>query len=371
MVINKAYRYKLEPTDEQRQLLAQAVGCCRFVYNHLLKLNIDQYAKDKTFIFTNEMVTMLPDIKKEFPWLNSPFSQSLQTAVRNLGAAFSNFFAGKTEFPEFHKKGVHDSFACPQKFRVEEEKGFVFIPKIGEVKIRVHKKFRRKKHIQGKKKSITVSRECGQWYICVLTEREIEVKSQTRNRSVGIDVGLKEFATLSRGVVIENPRFYRQYEEKLAKEQRKLSGMVKFSNNWFKQLKKVQKVHRKIANCREDFLHKESSRIVKNHDIIGLEDLCIKGMAKNHHLAKSIHDAGWGMFTTMLDYKAFWHGKQTVYVERFYPSSQLCSNCGGKKIMPLKLRTYICEDCNTTIDRDYNASINIEQRALELIKLSA
>lgn len=368
MLINKAYKYKLVPTQEQASKLSQMVGCSRFVYNHFLKLNIDQYAKDKTFIFTHQMVTMLPELKIEYSWLNEAFSQSLQTTVRNLGGAFQKFFKGKAEFPSFHKKGVNDSFTCPQKFRVEEEKCLVFIPKVGEVKIRVHKKYRRKKHIEGKVCSITVSRTCGNWYVSVLVEQEIKDKPVSYDKPIGIDVGIKEFAFLSNGKSIDNPKFYRQYEAKLAKAQRRLSRKKKRSKNWLKQLRKVQKIHNKIANSRRDFLHITANDIINNHDVVCLEDLNIKGMVKNHKLAKSISDAGWGMFTTMLDYKAAWQFKTTVYVERFYPSSQRCSSCGSRKIMPLKLRTYVCEDCAMAIDRDYNAAKNIEQRGLELIK---
>jgi len=235
MLVNKVYKYRLEPTAGQEIMLSKTAGCCRFVYNYFLKLNIDQYDKDKTFV-----------------------------------------------------------------------------------------------------------------------------------NPIGIDVGLKEFAVLSTGEVIPNPRFYHTLEEKLAKEQRKLSRKEKFSNNWKKQLAKVQKIHSKIANARKDFLHKLSTRIVNNHDIIGVEDLNIKGMVRNHHLAKSIADAGWSMFNNFLEYKCLWQSKTFQKVERFYPSSQLCSECGSKQIMPLHLRTYVCKDCGTNIDRDFNASKNIELRALQL-----
>lgn len=183
---------------------------------------------------------------------------------------------------------------------------------------------------------------------------------------VGIDVGLKEFAVLSTGEVIPNPRLYRMLEGKLAKEQKRLSNKEKFSNNWKKQAAKVQKIHSKITNARKDFLHKLSTRIVNNHDVIGVEDLNIKGMIKNHNLAKSISDAGWGMFNNFLEYKSLWQSKTYQKVERFYPSSQICFECGSKQIMPLHLRTYVCKDCGTVKDRDFNASQNIEHRALQL-----
>ena len=360
MFVNKAFKFKLEPTAEQKIMLNKTAGCCRFVYNYFLKLNIDQYEKDKTFVFNHQMVTMLPELKKQFSFLGEVFSQSLQTAVRDLSTSFNNFFHKQNAFPTFKKKGRDDSFACPQKFRIEEEKKRIFIPKVGEVK------YRNSRPIEGKVKSITVSCSCGEWYVSVLTEQEIQEKPKTFDSPVGIDVGLKEFAVLSTGEVIPNPRFYRTLEEKLAKEQRKLSRKEKYSNNRKKQLKKVQKIHSKIANDRKDFLHKLSTRIVKNHDIIGVEDLCVKGMVKNRHLSKSISDAGWNRFVNFLEYKSLWQSKTLQKVERFYPSSQLCFECGSKQIMPLHLRTYVCKDCGTNIDRDFNASKNIELRALQL-----
>lgn len=360
MLVNKAYKYRLEPTAEQETTLNKTVGCCRFVYNYFLKLNIDQYAKDKTFVFNHQMVTMLPLLKKEYPFLSEAFSQSLQTVVRNLSTAFKNFFNKQNAFPTFKKKGKNDSFTCPQKFRIEEKRNRIFIPKVGEVK------YRNSRQIEGKVKSITISKNCGHWYVSVLTEQEIQEQPKTFLNPVGIDVGLKEFAVLSTGQVIPNPRFYRTLEEKLAKEQRKLSRKEKFSSNWKKQLAKVQKIYSQIANARKDFLHKLSTQIVNNHDLIGVEDLCISGMIKNHRLAKSIADAGWSMFNNFLEYKSIWQSKTYQKVERFYPSSQLCSECGSKQIMPLHLRTYVCKDCGTVKDRDFNASKNIELRALQL-----
>ncbi len=360
MLVNKVYKYRLEPTTEQEIVLNKTVGCCRFVYNYFLKLNIDQYAKDETFVFNHQMVTMLPELKKEYPFLSEVFSQSLQTAVRNLSTAFKNFFNKQNAFPTFKKKGKHDSFTCPQKFRIEEARNRIFIPKVGEVK------YRNSRPIEGKVKSITVSKNCGHWYVSVLTEQEIQEQPKTFNNPVGIDVGLKEFAVLSTGEVIPNPRYYGALEKKLAKEQRKLARKEKYSNNRKKQLGKVQKIHSKIAHARTDFLHKLSAQIVNSHDLIGVEDLNIKGMVRNHKLAKSIAHGGWSMFNNFLEYKSIWQSKTYQKVERFYPSSQLCSECGNKQIMPLHLRTYVCKECGTTKDRDYNASQNIESRAMQL-----
>jgi len=360
LLINKAYNYRLYPTIKQEVALNKTVGCCRFVYNYFLKLNINQYAKNKTFVFNYQMSNMLPLLKKEYPFLSEVFSQSLQTSVRNLSDSFKRFFNKQNNFPTFKKKGKHDSFTCPQKFRIEEELNRIFIPKIGEVK------YRNSRLIEGKVKSITVSKKCSHWYVSILTEQEIQEQPKTFVNPVGIDVGLKEFAVFSTGEVIPNPKFYHTLEKKLVKEQRNLSKKDKTSNNWKKQLVKVQKIHLKISNSRKDFLHKLSTQIVNNHDIIGVEDLNIKGMIKNHNLAKSIVDSSWGIFNNFLEYKSTWQSKTYQKVERYYPSSQLCSKCDSKQIMPLHLRTYVCKNCGNVIDRDFNASLNIKLRALQL-----
>ena len=362
MKINKAYKFRLVPTPTQEVILSKSAGSCRFIYNHFLQLNIDTYAKTEKFIFSVEMINKLPELKEQYPFLKEVFSQSLQQVCRNLDTALKRFFKGLAEFPKFKKKGKHDSFSCPQKFRILQDKNRIMIPKIGLVK------YRNSRNIEGKVKSITVSRKCGRWYVSVLTEQVFIEKEKTFNNPVGIDVGLKSFAFLSNETEIENPKFYRTLEEKLKTTQRKLSSKVKFSKNWFKQKMKVSRLQEYIANCRYDFLHKQSHEIVKNHDLIGVEDLCIKGMVKNKKLAKSIHDVGWGKFNEMLEYKTFFQSKTLIKIGRFYPSSQLCSNpeCDGRKLMPLHLRTYICEKCNTVIDRDYNASKNIEIGAIRL-----
>ncbi len=362
MKINKAYKFRLAPTPTQEVILNKSVGSCRFIYNHFLQLNIDTYAKTEKFVFSVEMINKLPELKNQYPFLKEVFSQSLQQVCRNLDTALKRFFKGLAEFPKFKKKGKHDSFTCPQKFRILQDKNRVMIPKVGLVK------YRNSRDIEGTIKSITVSKKAGNWYISVLTEQEFIENEKTFNNPVGIDLGIKSFAFLSTGKEIENPNFYRKLEQKLKTEQRKLSAKVKFSKNWLKQKLKVSRLQEYIANCRYDFLHKKSHEIVKNHDLIGVEDLCIKGMVKNRKLAKSIHDVGWGKFNEMLDYKTFFKSKTLIKVGRFYPSSQLCSNpeCDGKKLMPLHLRTYICEKCNTVIDRDYNASKNIELEAIRL-----
>lgn len=362
MKVNKAYKFRLVPTSNQVEILNKSVGSCRFIYNHFLQLNIDTYAKTEKFVFSVEMINKLPELKEQYTWLKDTFSQSLQQVCRNLDTALKRFFKGLAEFPKFKKKGKHDSFTCPQKFRVLQDKNKIMIPKVGLVK------YRNSRTIEGIIKSITVSKKNNNWYVSILTEQEFTEQIKAFDKPIGIDLGIKSFAFLSNGTEIDNPKFYQKLEQKLKTEQRKLSSKVKFSKNWIKQKIKLSKLHEHIANCRYDFLHKLSTDIVKNQNLISIEDLNVKGMVKNHKLAKSIHDVGWGIFTNMLEYKSFFNSKTLIKVGRFFPSSQLCSNpdCDGKKLMPLHLRTYICEKCNTTIDRDYNASKNIELEGIRL-----
>lgn len=357
----KAYVYRLEPTAGQSVMFEKTAGCCRFVYNRFLRLNIDKYAEDKTFIFQNDMVNMLPSLKEECGFLKEVSAQSLQSSVRHLAVAFTNFFARRSKFPTFKRKGNRDSFVNPQGFRIEQGRDRIFIPKVGEVK------YRNSRPVEGTVKSITVSKRAEHWYVSVLCEVDMQEREKTFDNPVGIDVGLKEFAVLSTGESIPNPRFYRKLEKKLAREQRKLSRKKKDSKRRKKQLVRVQKVHAKIANSRKDFLHQASTAIVKRFDVIGVEDLSVGTMLKNRKLAKSIADAGWSTFLSFLEYKCRWQSKTFQRVERFYPSSKTCSSCGAEKLMPLHLRTYVCEKCGTTLDRDYNASLNIRKRALQLI----
>jgi len=361
MIIRKGFKYRLYPTKEQESLLLQHGGNARFLWNTLLKENMDYYKKTKKFKFGHEMTVSIPKKKVEYPFLTVSFSQSLQMVARQLDKALKDSFKKDKRFPKFKKKSLlNDSFTCPQKWRLG--KGFVFIPKIGEVKWIKHRP------LQGKPKSITISQEGEQWYCAVNCEVIIEDKEKTIDNIVGIDVGLKTFTTLSDGTQIENPKFTKKYEKKLAREQRRLSRKQKGSTNKDKQRMIVRAVHRKISNARNDFLHKTSSSIIKNCDGVVLEDLNIKGMVKNHCLAKSISDVSWSEFGRQLEYKSEWNNKYFAKVDRYYPSTKTCSTCGHIQNMPLEVRVFKCEKCLIELDRDKNASINIKKEGLNIIK---
>lgn len=360
MLIQRGYKYRILPTKEQEKSLLQCGGNTRFLWNYALKTNQDYYKETGKFKFYHELAVSLPKLKEEYPFLKESFSQSLQMVLRHFDKALKDSFKKEKGFPSFKKKMLlSDSFTCPQKWRLGN--GFVFIPKIGEVKWIKHRA------MKGKPKSITISQDGGKWYCSVLCEYVVPDKAKECDNVVGCDVGLKEFATLSDGTIISNPKHTKKYENKLAKEQRKLSKKQKGGKNRFKQRLKVRKIQNKIRDTRKDFLHKTSNSIAKNYDGIFVEDLNIKGMMKNHCLAKSIGDVSWSEFNRQLEYKCKWSFKYYLKIGRFEPTSKTCSNCGCVQEMPLNKRVFDCQDCGISIDRDLNASINIRNIGLNTL----
>jgi len=360
MLIQKGFKYRLKPKKEQEQMLLQHGGNARFVYNYFLKTNIDYYKETGKFKFYHELAISLPKLKQEYLFLSESFSQSLQMVARQLDRALKDSFKTDKKFPKFKKKYLlNDAFTCPQKWKLG--KGFVFIPKIGEVRWKKHRP------LQGKPKNITISQDGDKWYCSVLCEIEIEEKEKKTDNIIGVDLGLTEFATLSDKTVINNPKHLKKYENILAKEQRKLSKKQKGSKNRKKQRKKVRAIHKKIKNTRLDFLHKTTSNIITKYGGVVLEDLNVKGLMKNHHLAKSMSDVSWSELRRQLKYKAKWNFKHFIIIDRFTPTSKTCSNCGCIQDMPLSKRQYNCPDCGISINRDLNASINIKNLGLNKI----
>jgi len=360
MLMQRGYKYRISPTKEQEKSLLQCGGNTRFLWNYALKTNQDFYKETGKFKFYHELAVSLPKLKEEYTFLKESFSQSLQMVLRQFDKALKDSFKKEKGFPSFKKKMLlNDSFTCPQKWRLGN--GFVFIPKIGEVKWIKHRA------MKGKSKSITISQDGGKWYCSVLCEYAVPDKAKECDNVVGCDVGLKEFATLSDGTIISNPKHTKKYENKLAKEQRKLSKKQKGGKNRFKQRLKVRKIQNKIRDTRKDFLHKNSNSIAKNYDGIFVEDLNIKGMMKNHCLAKSIGDVSWSEFNRQLEYKCKWSFKYYLKIGRFEPTSKTCSNCGCVQEMPLSKRVFDCPSCGISIDRDLNASLNIRNIGLNTL----
>ena len=347
--------------------LLKTFGCSRAIWNMMLVDKIKHYEE------TGETLYNTPSqYKAEFPWLREVDSLALSNVQLNLQKAYKNFFKSGFGFPKFKKKSHSQSYQTNnQRGSIVLDGRFIKLPKVGWVRVKAHRQ------IKGTIKSATISMTpTGAYYVSILCETEISPLPKT-NSNVGIDLGLSDFAILSTGEKIGNEHFLKQLSEKLAKEQRILSRRalaakkagrkLSDSKNYQKQRVKVARIYDKIANMRRDFLHKLSTNLIKNHDILCIEDLSSKNLMKNHKLAKAIGGASWSEFVRMLEYKAAWYEKQVSKISRWYPSSQLCSDCGfnsGKK--PLSVRHWTCENCGSHHDRDINASINILNEGLRL-----
>ena len=355
--INRTYRFRLYPNKSQAELLAKHFGCSRFVYNYFLNQRKEQYRisgnSDDYYAQANTLTTLKK--QEETAWLKEVNAQTLQFAIRSLESAYKNFFKKRAKFPKFKSKHSKNSFTVPQFASVAG--GRLFIRKFKEgIKCRVHRE------IKGKIGKVTITKTpSGKYFVSVFTEEEYVTPFEKTNKSVGLDMGLKDLLVTSDGETFNNNRYTRKYECKLAKAQRHLSRKKKGSRGFENQRLKVARLHEKVANSRADYLHKCSISLVRRYDTICIEDLNVKGMVKNHHLAKSITDASWGNFVNILTYKAEWNNKKVVKVDRYFPSSQTCNVCGyiNKQIKDLSVREWECPHCHTHHDRDVNAAINI------------
>lgn len=356
MKIIKAYKFRLYPNQEQKQKLAKEFGCARWVYNYFLHAKQEHYKSTGKSLTYNAMSAELTKLRKlpDVAWLQEASFNALQQSLRNLDKAYSNFFKGKSRYPQFKKKSNHHSITHASDYKILSEDGMLTIPKIKRIKCVYSRE------VIGQTKSITVSRTpTGKYYVSIKAVVE-QSEPEYSGNEIGIDLGIKDFITISDGEKVSSPSFLRKSEKKLARHQRRLSRKKKGSSNRTKQRKRVALVYEKVANQRNDFLHKLSSRLVCENQAIGLEDLNVAGMMKNHKLAKSISDAGWSEFVRQLEYKGKWYGCHIQTVDRWFPSSKTCSSCGSvKDSLQLSERSWECPDCNTIHDRDVNAAINI------------
>jgi putative transposase len=364
-MIYKTFKYRIYPNKEQEELILKHMGCSRWIYNYGLNKKITSYQETGKGISRFDIQKVLPELKKneETSWLKEVNSQTLQASLENLDKAFTRFFKEKKGFPKFKsKKDNRQSFNIPQNTEVDFEKNKVWIPKFKTpIKTKIDRKF------DGLIKTSTITKTpTGKYFISILVELSEELpkkKPMNEKQAIGIDLGIKTFATLSNGIEIENPKYLKKSLKKLKKQQRKVSKKVKGSNNRKKEVKKLAIIHEKITNKRLDFLHKTSYYLTTNYDTLCLETLKSGNMMKNHKLAQALSDISIAKFNELIDYKSEWYGCNILRIGQFEPSSKMCS-CGKiNKELKLSDRVWTCGNCGTTHNRDVLAANNIKHFA--------
>ena len=361
----KSYKYRIFPNNIQKEQLQRFFGVSRYIYNLALETKTVAYVGNKVSISKYDLIKQLPDLKKEYEWIAEVPSQVLQQSIFNLDTAYQNFFKGKADFPKFKNKYSKQSIRFPQGIKIEDDR--ISLPKLKWIKLIKHRDFK------GNIRNVTLSKTTtGKYFVSVLvdTNTEPSKKKQIKN-VVGLDFGIKDLVITSDGVVYENKNFFKSQQKRLRIEQRSLARKNKGSNNYNKQRLRVAKLHEKVQNQRTDYLHKISSQLLNEYDTVVIEDLAVSNMVKNHKLAKAISDMGWRQLRTMFEYKSEWYGNNLIAIGRFEPSSKVCSCCGNiKQDLKLSDRTYVCDNCGYSEDRDINAAINIKNFGLRDTALS-
>ena len=377
MQILKAFKFELMPNGEQIRKMKQFCGCSRFVFNRALAYQNEQYKADKAFTFSyRKIADLLPEWKRELTWLKGCHSQVLQQSLKDLEASFKNFFAKRSDFPKFKRKGEKDSFRFPQGCKLEQENNRIYLPKIGWVR------YRNSRNVLGIIKNVTISQKCGKWYVSIQTEFEQETP-QPKGGEIGIDMGIVRFATLSNGEYFEPINAFKNLKGKLAKLQKQFKHKTKFSKNWQKLKAKIAKLHHKISNIRKNHLHQISNKISKNHAIVYVEDLQVANMSKSASRAddteqhgknvkqksglnRAILDQAWGEFRRQLDYKLLWNGGFLFTVPP-QNTSRSCPNCGHTaKDNRTTQAQFNCFQCGYENNADVVGAINVLKRGQAL-----
>ena len=361
--IHKAFSFRLYPSPEQEKILTSQFGQARFTYNFFLRKRIDYYVankgKEKQSLNYHDTAKMLTELKQQPDtiWLKESNSQSLQQSLRHLDNAYNNFFNNGFKFPNFKKKSRKQSFSVPQHFNIDIKAKRLGIPKLTPLKIVLHRE------MEGKAKSVIISKTpSGKYFASILCEIEKNIKPKEKGSQIGIDLGIKSFLVASNGEKIDAPKYLCKSEDNLKRLQQLLSRKVKGSNRKNKARIKVARIHEKISNQRNDFLHKLSHRLVRDNQSIFAEDLNVKGIMANHFLAKSVADSGWSEFVRQIKYKSEWNGVYFGQIDRFFPSSKRCNACGWiNESLALSDREWTCQGCSQVVDRDFNAAQNILQ----------
>jgi len=372
----KGYKYRIYPNEEQKVQINKTFGCCRFVYNHFLTARIELYKTEQKSLPYSKCSSLLTQLKKDNEWLKEPDKFSLQNSLKDLDSAYQNFFRevkkgnNNQGFPRFKSKRNNNKSYKTNFTNNNIEPNFtnnqIKLPKLGWITCKLHREF------TGKILSATISQvPSGKYFVSLNVECKHE-ELPKNNNAIGLDLGISNLLITSDGEAEDNNKLTYKYEEKLAKLQRRLAKKQKGSNNFHKQRIKVARLHEKITNIRKDNLNKISSQIVKENQFIFSEDLNVKGMVKNHNLAKAIHDVSWYELTRQLHYKSEWNNRVYHKVDRFYASSQLCNVCNYKNedVKNLSIREWVCPECSTEHNRDINASINILNQGLKDLEIA-
>jgi putative transposase len=364
----KSFEYRIYPNIKQKEQIIKHIGCARWVYNYALEKKMKAWTTEKKNLSRYDISTDLPKLKKEeqTKWLGEVNSQSLQASLEHLEKAYKIFFKTKKGFPKFKSKHERkQSYSVPQHGAIDFEKNLLIVPKISPIKSVLNRRF------EGNIKTVTIKKTpTNKYFVSILVET-VDVSKKPKqikeSTTIGIDLGIKNFITISNGEKIENPKILKKYEKKLKRKQQGLSRKTKGGKNREKDRLKVTKIHEKIVNVRKDFLHKLSYRLTHENQVrtIVIEDLGVRNMMRNHRLAKSIGDCSWGEFIRQLEYKSTWYGINLIKIGRYEPSSKLCSNCGKiNQELQLKDQEWTCKECKTLHDRDINAAKNIKSIGL-------